>query len=391
MSRLGGKNVALTGRLASMSREEAAQLIRESGGEYVTSVDEHTSILVVGRDGFPLAEDGRLSRNLRVAKKLRAEAGTPEILPEEDFLRRTGQEQKEEAIHHLYSTAQLSRILGVAEQKIRAWMRKGLIAPVQKDKRLYYFDFQQVSVAKVVSELTRSGVTPSRLRSSLKQLDGWLPGAAAGSLQQLQLLERDGQLLVRLDDGHLAEPTGQLQFDFATEAEAKPVSAPPPQSGGPVTALPKVRDFFEEGVEHEEEEQWAQARIAYERALENSEPTPEICYNLGNVLYNLELYQEAVDHLRDAVRMDPQFVEAWSNLGIVLSELGDLEPAAEALRHALRLAPLYADAHYNLAEILDQLGRRDEADRHWQSYLDQDPHSSWAREVKRRLRQPRSG
>ena len=83
--------------------------------------------------------------------------------------------------------------------------------------------------------------------------------------------------------------------------------------------------------------------------------------------------------------IDPSYVEAWNNLGIVLAELEETDRAVSAYRHALAIAPEYADAHYNLAETLAGNGDLAGARRHWTAYLDQDPSSSWADEVRLRL------
>lgn len=401
MRELQGKNVAITGRLASLTREEAARSIRECGGEYVTSVDEQTDLVVVGRDGFPVGADGRLGRNLRAARELAQRGLSIEIVPEEVFLRRVGLGEKEEAIHQLYSTAQLSRILQVTESKIRTWVRRGVITPARQDKQVSYFDFRQVSMAKVVNDLDRSGVPVARIQRSLEQLEGWLPGITDAVAPSMQLLQREGQLLVRLDDGHLADARGQLQFDFGSTARAEPPApasptpAPVPTPGlvpspakSPARA-PSATDWFRAGIEHEEKERWSAAAAAYERALTAGELSPEIRYNLGNVRCQLGEYAEAVAQFREAVRFDPGLVEAWSNLGIALSELGQWDESIAAFRQALRIAPMYADAHYNLAETLAQQGKIADAERHWQAYLDQDPHSAWAREVRKRLREAR--
>ena len=88
--KLAGKEVAFTGRLASMSRIQARELIRAQGGNPVPAVSSTTSILVVGQDGWPLRKNGKLTRNLERARLL-AKAGQPlAIVSEEDFLASLG-------------------------------------------------------------------------------------------------------------------------------------------------------------------------------------------------------------------------------------------------------------------------------------------------------------
>jgi tetratricopeptide (TPR) repeat protein len=62
--------------------------------------------------------------------------------------------------------------------------------------------------------------------------------------------------------------------------------------------------------------------------------------------------------LRAATRADPTFVEAWYNLSDLLDEQGRSEAAIECLRTALRVAPDYADATFNLALLLQLSTRR---------------------------------
>src|SRR4051812_35068254 len=110
---LAGKQVAFTGRLASLTRTEAAALIGAHRGQYVDSVTRTTSILVVGQEGWPLRKNGTLTHKLQQAQRLQR-AGQPiAILSEEELLHRLGLEARASDIHHLYTMAQLGRLLRV--------------------------------------------------------------------------------------------------------------------------------------------------------------------------------------------------------------------------------------------------------------------------------------
>ena len=52
------RNVAFTGRLASMKREEAFALVRQKGGTPRRGITRKTTVLVVGELGWPIFEDG---------------------------------------------------------------------------------------------------------------------------------------------------------------------------------------------------------------------------------------------------------------------------------------------------------------------------------------------
>lgn len=110
-----------------------------------------------------------------------------------------------------------------------------------------------------------------------------------------------------------------------------------------------------------------------------------VCFNLGNTLYQLGRVQGAIERYRQALEIDPRYVEAWNDLGNALADIGHREEAVDALQRALQLHPQYADAHYNLADVLDSLGRWKEAQPHGETDLQEDPQSEWAKHARRRL------
>ena len=366
------KEVAITGRMASMSREEAAQAIREAGGACVESPTERTDLLVVGADGPPLGRDGRVTNSLRRAEELLAAGVGIEILEEEEFISRLGTSGPREELRRLYTSAQLARILDVPVVRIRGWVRAGLIEPAKVVRRLCYFDFRQVSGARRIEQLTRSGVTPARIAKSLARLGSWYTSTMP-SLAQLEILEGGGPILVRLEDGRLAEPGGQLHLDFregsgidGSEEDREPVLSLRPREHSP-------QDWFNIGIAAEEAGNHESAVEAYQKALSLGDPVPEVCFNLGNTFYAMSRNVEAAACFIQATELEPDYVEAWNNLGNALAEIGRHEQAIPAYQRALSIEPKYADAHYNLGETLAMIDDLSGAERHWLAYLEQDP------------------
>jgi tetratricopeptide (TPR) repeat protein len=367
---LAGRVFAITGRMASMSRREAEELVRNRGGEAQDAVTRATDVLVLGAEGLPLTSDGGVSRKLRRAQQLRARGSSIEILTEDAFLARLGLTDEAPP---LYTTTQLGRILGLTGREVRRWVRLGLVAPARTRHRLDLFDFRKVAAVKAIAGLVREGVTPSRIRRSLREVGRWLPEGDE-PVQHLELLEDGGELLVRLDDGRLADPRGQLRFGFgeADEPPSEPLRV-------------READWFEEGLRREDAGDVEGAVEAYRTSLREEGEDPETWFNLGNACYALGRREDAAEGFRCAAELDPDYVEAWNNLGNVLAELGDRKPAIDAYERALEIEPAYADAHHNLAEALLAGGRREEARRHWRAYLGIDSRSRWADHVRRRL------
>jgi Flp pilus assembly protein TadD len=72
-------------------------------------------------------------------------------------------------------------------------------------------------------------------------------------------------------------------------------------------------------------------------------------------------YDEAVDWLRSAVAIDPDYAGSWVNLGVALRRGGDLESAERAYRTALEVDLHSTSALQNLAALLHFQGHEDEA------------------------------
>ncbi|MAG55022.1 MAG: hypothetical protein CMJ83_01895 [Planctomycetes bacterium] len=387
---LEGRVVAITGRMASLVREEAIALIERLGGTYEPTPGAATDYLVVGEIGWPLKADGRLTHHLETAHRLHAEGATIEVISETEFLTLIGERVVGKDLGRLYTAQELSRILGVKAGAVSEWVRRGLLRPAKVVNTLRYFDFGQVASARALARLLGSGVSSARIRTSLKQVSHWWPSAAR-TLAQLESLGKDGRLYVRLDDGVLAEPSGQLTFDFDDATPAPPERSQNVQSlaggafgtGGCEPQTPEA--WFEAALRFEETDRPALAARAYQEALLAGGPKPQTTFNLGNVLFRMGRKAEAAQRFLQTVELDPDHAHAWNNLGNALGDLSHLGDAVPAFRRALGINPDYPDAHYNLAETLYLLKDLASARRHWMRYMDLDPASPWADHVRERL------
>jgi len=72
--------------------------------------------------------------------------------------------------------------------------------------------------------------------------------------------------------------------------------------------------------------------------------------------------QEAAGHLRDAIRIDPAFVEAQAELGAVYAKTGQPVLALELFQDALAAEPNWALLQSNAAVVLLMLNRSAEAE-----------------------------
>jgi Tfp pilus assembly protein PilF len=71
--------------------------------------------------------------------------------------------------------------------------------------------------------------------------------------------------------------------------------------------------------------------------------------NMGNALRNLGRFDESVDYFRMAPEQKPTYVDAHNNFGIALSGMGRFDEAVASYTRCLELRPSHVDAHMNRA------------------------------------------
>jgi DNA-binding transcriptional MerR regulator len=225
---LRDQQIAFVGKLASMSRRDAAQLARQQGATILEKPDASAHLIVVGEKQFPLGEIDAEDDWLDDATRQRIQQGAIEVITETQLWQRLGLVDAEHDVHRLYTPAMLADLLGVPVAVIRRWHRRGLIVPAREVRRLPYFDFQEVATARRLAELLAAGVSPRALEKQLQSLAGYLPGVAR-PLAQLSVIVQGKEILLRQGDG-LIEPGGQRRFDFGawegepTHEQAVPAS-----------------------------------------------------------------------------------------------------------------------------------------------------------------------
>ena len=370
--------VAFTGRLASMRRAEAHEIVRSAGGVAVTTVSRRTSMLVVGMEGWPLLANGTVSRKLRRAETLRRSGSPLRILCEAEFLECAGLETRRQTLRKSYPEHQVCDLLAIEPSALRRWEALGL---VRSDEGLY--DFQDLISLQTITALVGAGVSPLTIGRSIRGLASVLPGTDR-PLAQLRIVAAGPHaLLAELGELCMA-PDGQLMLDFGRSASAAP---PGPVPFAPALETRSADELFEHAIACEIDERLCEAEKAYRAALAVRPHFPEAQFNLANVLRAQERPQAAEERYRSALDQAPEMAEAWYNLADLLEEAGRLVEAIDCLGRALAARPDYADAHFNLACCCEQAGRSPEAAEHWRAYLSLDPESEWADLARRHLAQ----
>ena len=301
-------------------------------------VEEQPETLLAHRYlGAALLAAGRYEEALPVLS-VAAAARPDDVELELDFARAYhGLGQQDEAV------AVLESIVDRDPSRAEAWTLLGSILATQTESA-----DAQVRAAKALDRALE--LRPGDMRASLELTSIYylfrlhedalavLDNVVAGPSEQATLELERFRHLQRMD-----------QYEAASQAAERAIEA----GAGPEAyyflgfALMYLNDF--DG-----------AIQAYRTATEKDPGLSQASRELGSLLIDRQLYEEARAALESAIVADAADAEAHYLLGLALFRSGDAESAIPSFERAVQLDPEHARAHYNLATVLRLAGRAEE-------------------------------
>lgn len=262
-----------------------------------------------------------------------------------------------------YSVRDVANLLDVPEQRVRAFVRAGIIDPARGSRNEYIFSFQDLVLLRTATELSRAKLSLRQIGAALSRLRAKLPDGR--SLTELRIHAAGDEIVVQERSEPPWNPqSGQFHIEFDTRELAAKVA--PFTRTRPDAEERSATEWFELGVELESTDA-AQARAAYENAIRVDPTLCEPRVNLGRLLHEAGMLQEAERQYRDALELREHALAAF-NLGVLLEDVQRPAEAIQAYARALSADPQLAEAHYNLAQLYEKRGDRMAAIRHFNGY-----------------------
>ncbi|MEP6810961.1 MAG: tetratricopeptide repeat protein, partial [Chthoniobacterales bacterium] len=207
--------------------------------------------------------------------------------------------------------------------------------------RLYLWKNRPEQALPLLSEITQKRPWEDRFLVQLTVaylLAGYLKQAER-LLTSAYDLEKPGNPIVPLLWGRIKFALGEMEeglrgFRLAEEMNRR---------------LPAVYNYL--GDVYVRMLRWADARQAYEKALELDEENALAYQGLSSVYRRLGMNQEATDAALRAVSLLHRLPEAHFNLGVAMARSGEYSRAVTAFEMALRFQPNLANAHRYLATL----------------------------------------
>jgi hypothetical protein len=169
--------------------------------------------------------------------------------------------------------------------------------------------------------------------------------------------------MVRLAEGDLAEPDGQLQLDF--ESGPAPIKMPLSRDASTTSSPHTVAQWYQQGLEQEANGYAAEAVESYRKALRAGGPDARTCFNLANALRELGLRARPSSATSNPSRWSPTSSTrgtTWArrspNSVVTTTPSSPSAKCSSATREPL--------AHFNLADELERSAAPTIARAHWE-------------------------
>jgi tetratricopeptide (TPR) repeat protein len=281
-----------------------------------------------------------------------------------------------------YSVRDVERVLRLAPDTTRKFIRAGFVHPARGPRREYRFSFQDLIVLRTARALIDAKVPAKRIRRSLESLKRELPESMPLSGLSISavgdhVVVRDGatqrhaesgQYLLGLD---VTLEQGELhvveRHDAPAEAASAAAAAESAEAEAAEEVLVAAGDWFAQGLTLEDT-QPEEALAAYQRAAEEHPDNAGAWINWGRLLHAQGRTAEAADvyrRAREQLGPDPLLLY---NQGVLFEDLGEMRAALKSYQEALTEDPELADCHFNLARLYDSLGKPQHAIRHLGQY-----------------------
>ena len=122
-----------------------------------------------------------------------------------------------------------------------------------------------------------------------------------------------------------------------------------------LSAQKAVRKNIKQGNRSYNEQKYEQAAQKYEEAIKINPNALEANYNLGNTLYKQKEWDKSIEQQNHYLMLEKDnpknMASAWHNIGNAILHKKDLQKSMEAYKMALRINPNDDETRYNLAVV----------------------------------------
>ena len=263
-------------------------------------------------------------------------------------------------------------MLGLSRGVIMGLVEAGYVVPDRGPRNEYRFSFQDVVLLRTAYQLRQANIAPRTLLRSLRQLRSRLPQELPMSGLRIRAVGAD--VAVKEGDAQWEARSGQMLLDLEVlgasgnsvaflQHSAEPAEAAKPLGQSQASAA----QWYDRALSQEQDDP-AGAEAAYRLALKLAPDFANAYANLGALLCEHGRWEEAVALIDRGLQHCADVALLHFNRGIALEELQRNEEALQAYLACVQFDATFADAHYNAARLLEVSGRQQAAVQHYSAY-----------------------
>jgi len=98
-----------------------------------------------------------------------------------------------------------------------------------------------------------------------------------------------------------------------------------------------------------------------------------------------EEIERAIEDYDEAIRLNPQYADAYYNRGNAYANLGQSQQAIKDFNEAIHLNPEYSNAYYNRGVVYSDLGRKAEAIADFERFVTLTNNPQWIQMARQRI------
>ncbi len=132
-------------------------------------------------------------------------------------------------------------------------------------------------------------------------------------------------------------------------------------------------EYLRAGVELDNEGKLAEALAMHLEAVKIDPERVQAHINLISIYGRMGQTDKAVEHYRKALALNKDLPDCHYNYGVLMFQQGNLAGAKAAFARAIEINPFYAKAHHNLGVLLEAEGELEPAAAHYRKALENEP------------------
>ena len=112
---------------------------------------------------------------------------------------------------------------------------------------------------------------------------------------------------------------------------------------------------------------------SYKKAIKIKPDYADAYYNMGNALHEKGDLDRAIESFQRVIKIQPDYAGAYSNMGTALQDKGDLEGAIRSYRQAIKVRPSCSKSYNNMGTVLNDKGNLEAAIASYQKAIEFQP------------------